>query len=139
MKRFFSQIKEKFRRQPDYSSEEGGEEYLELSPDEELGKAKVVIRPFVLEEFGDIKGILDSMREGYTISLINIKPLKEKDLTELKRAISKLKKTAEAVEGEIAGFGEDWLVMAPKFAQIYKPESEAPAAQEKPAQDEEQM
>ena len=139
MKKFFSQMKKKFSRKPDYSSEEGGEEYLELSPDEDVGKAKVVIRPFVLEDFSDIKGILDSMREGYTISLINIKPLKEKDITELKRAISKLKKTAEAVEGEIAGFGEDWLVMVPKFAQIYKSEPEAPAAEEKPAQDEEHM
>jgi len=52
--------------------------------------------------------------------LINIRPLKERDLIELKRAINKLKKTCDAVEGDIAGFGEDYLVAVPNFAQIYR-------------------
>ena len=55
-----------------------------------------------------------------TIALVNIKPLKDKDLVELKRAISKLRKTCEAIEGDIAGFGEDWIVVTPSFAQIHR-------------------
>ena len=51
---------------------------------------------------------------------INIKPLKDQDLVELKRAINKLKKTADAVEGDIAGFGEDWLCICPSFAKIHR-------------------
>ena len=51
---------------------------------------------------------------------MNIRPLKEKDLVELKRAVAKLKKTAEAIEGDIAGFGEDWVVVTPNFAQVYR-------------------
>ena len=73
-----------------------------------------------MDDFENIKGVLDALREGYTIALINIKPLKNKDLVELKRAISKLKKTCDAIEGDIAGFGEDWLVVAPSFATIYR-------------------
>jgi len=46
--------------------------------------------------------------------------LKDKDLVELKRAINKLKKTTDAIEGEIAGFGEDFLVITPSFASIYR-------------------
>ena len=67
---------------------------------------------------------LDSLREGYTIALVNIKPLKEKDLVELKRAINKLKKTCDAIEGDIAGFGDDYIIVAPGFATIYRANTE---------------
>ncbi|MEM4282635.1 MAG: cell division protein SepF [Candidatus Woesearchaeota archaeon] len=116
---FLSQIKEKIIG-PKY--EEVGEEeedYVHVDTEGEE-KAKIVIRPFVLEEFDDIKPVLDSLREGYTVALINIKPLREKDLVELKRAINKLKKTTDALEGEVAGFGDDFIVATPSFATIYR-------------------
>jgi len=118
MASFLSKIKEKFTG-PKY--EEFGEEegYVELDNEGEE-KSKIVIRPFVLEEFEDVKPILDALREGFTVALVNIRPLKEKDLVELKRAINKMKKTADAIEGEIAGFGEDYLVATPSFATIYR-------------------
>ena len=83
-------------------------------------QSKVLVRPFVIEEFEDIKEILDVLREGSTIALVNIKPLKDKDLVELKRAVSKLRKTCEAIEGDIAGFGEDYVVAVPYFASIHR-------------------
>ncbi|MBS3152407.1 cell division protein SepF [Candidatus Woesearchaeota archaeon] len=103
-------------------SDEFTDDYVEISarPIDKSGKAKVVVRPFIVEDFADIKPALDALREGYTVALINIKPLKDKDLVELKRAVSKLKKTCEAIEGDIAGFGEDWIVVTPSFAQIYR-------------------
>jgi SepF-like predicted cell division protein (DUF552 family) len=52
--------------------------------------------------------------------LINIKPLKDKDIVELKRAINKLKKTCDAIEGDIAGVSENMLVVTPSFAHIYR-------------------
>src|SRR3989344_6059054 len=78
-------------------------DYVELDTDKAAERAKIIVRPFVLEDFEQIKPILDVLREGNTISLINIKPLKDRDLIELKRAINKLKKTCDAVEGDIAG------------------------------------
>lgn len=120
MKDFFLNLKEKFTRPADEDSSEG-EHYVELdsTPGKEE-KSKVMVRPFVIEEFEDIKEILDVLREGTTIALVNIKPLKEKDLVELKRAISKLRKTCEAIDGDIAGFGEDYVVAVPYFAKIYR-------------------
>ncbi len=117
MKRFF-------KRKSDFDKDdaiESQDEYVELDtssghePDQ-----KVLVRPFVITDFNDVKDILDSLRESYTIALINIKPLKEKDLLELKRAINKLKKTCEAIEGDIAGFGDDYIVVTPSFATIYR-------------------
>ena len=87
--------------------------------------SKVIVRPFMLEEFEDIKEILDVLREGSTIALVNIKPLKDKDLVELKRAVSKLRKTCEAIEGDIAGFGEDYVVAVPYFAKIHRSKMES--------------
>ncbi|MBW3018804.1 cell division protein SepF [Candidatus Woesearchaeota archaeon] len=116
----FSRFKEKLTG-PAYDDLERQEnEYVELDTDSEISKSKIMIRPFMLNDFEDVKPILDALRGGYTISLVNIRPLKDKDLVELKRAINKLKKTADAVEGEIAGFGEDFLVVTPGFASIYR-------------------
>jgi len=124
MKNLFLKMKEKLtgRFGPEEEAEAvEKEEYVEVGPEvAEEGKAKIIVRPFSIEDFEDIKPILDSLREGYTIALVNIKPLKEKDLIELKRAINKLKKTTEAIEGDIAGFGEDYIVVTPSFASIHR-------------------
>lgn len=97
------------------------EEYVEIDTKKELGrKSKIQVKPFIIENFDDVKDTLDALREGYTIALVNIKPLKDKDIAELKRAINKIKKTCDAIEGDIAGFGEDWIVVTPSFAQIYR-------------------
>lgn len=99
------------------------EDYIEIDLKNDLGKkAKIIARPFILREFNDVDKILDSLREGYTIALIDIKLLKSKDLVELKRAISKIKKTTDAIGGEIAGFGENLVIVAPSFVRIYKGE-----------------
>ena len=100
-------------------------DYVELDTNASAEKAKIVVRPFILDDFEQIKPILDVLREGHTISLINIKPLKDKDLIELKRAINKLKKTCDAVEGDIAGFGENWIALVPSFARIHRPKQNA--------------
>ncbi|MBS3097556.1 cell division protein SepF [Candidatus Woesearchaeota archaeon] len=121
---FFSKLKSRFATSETASGasgEEREEGYVELGTDSDTeGKSKVTVRPFVIETFEQIKPILDSLREGHTIALINIRPLKDKDLVELKRAINKLKKTCDAVEGDIAGFGEDWIAAVPSFAHIYR-------------------
>tara|TARA_Y100000310_G_C20035439_1_gene513676 strand:+ start:103 stop:498 length:396 start_codon:yes stop_codon:yes gene_type:complete len=127
MKDFFLQLKEKFtvsnEEEEQFEDEELAEEYVTVGTAGEEKSSKVIVRPFVMEEFEDIKEILDILREGSTIALINIKPLKEKDLMELKRAISKLRKTCDAIEGDIAGFGEDYVVAAPYFAKIHRNKS----------------
>lgn len=120
--KIFSNIKKRLLSgQKEEDFDEFGEDYVEINTEKEIGqKAKVVVKPFVIEEFEDIKETLDALREGYTIALINIKPLKDKDIVELKRAVNKLKKTCDAIEGDIAGFGDDWIVVTPSFAHVYR-------------------
>ncbi|MCK4588923.1 MAG: cell division protein SepF [Nanoarchaeota archaeon] len=120
MRNILLELKEKLM--PKKPEQEGEfEEYVEVGSDaQDEARGKVLVKPFMIEDFEDIKPILDCLREGYTVALVNIKPLKEKDLVELKRAINKLKKTCDAIEGDIAGFGEDYIVAVPNFATIYR-------------------
>jgi len=99
-----------------------GEEpdYIEIDLGQETKKSKILVKPFILRKFEDVNNILNSLREGYTIAIVDIKPLKGKDIIELKRAIAKIKKTTDALEGSIAGFGENIIIATPQFAEIYK-------------------
>ena len=100
---------------------ESSEDYVEIDLNSEQPvDSKVIVKPFVLRQFDDINEILNSVREGYTIAVIDIKVLKSKDVIELKRAIAKIKKTVDAIEGSIAGFGENIIIATPKFASIHK-------------------
>jgi SepF-like predicted cell division protein (DUF552 family) len=108
--------------------ESSKEEFIELEPDEMRKKAaKIFVKYFILTDFADIKPVIDSLREGYTIALLKIKPLKDKDMNELKRAISKVKRTCEAIDGEIVGIDEDWIIAVPNFIEVYKGETGAEA------------
>ncbi len=78
---------------------------------------------FVLKQYDDVNNILDALREGYTITIIDIRNLRKRDSIELKRAIAKIKKTADALEGSIAGFGENMVIVTPSFAKILKESS----------------
>ena len=107
-----------------FSSSGGAEgfddDYLEIDLGREEKESKVLVKLFTLKNYEDVNQILDTLREGYTIAVIDIKIIRKKDSIELKRAISKIKKTADALEGTIAGFGENIVIVTPSFAKIHK-------------------
>jgi len=78
----------------------------------------LLVKYFILSDFADIKPVIDSLREGYTIAIVKYKPLGNKDSTELKRAISKIKRTIEAINGELMGMEDGWLVAVPQFFKL---------------------
>lgn len=100
-----------------------GEEYLEIDLGHEEKNPKVQVKLFVLNQYEDSTEVINSLREGYSIAVIDIKNLRKKDPIELKRAVSKIKKTADALEGSIAGFGENLVIVTPSFAKIQKENS----------------
>ena len=116
---------------------QGEQEYVELettAPAVEGTRGKITVRPFVVDNFEGIKTVLDSLRDGSTIALVNIKPLKDKDVIELKRAISRLKKTTDAISGDIAGFGDDYIIATPSFARIHRQKNSETQARDSSAQ-----
>ncbi|MDD3263568.1 MAG: cell division protein SepF [Candidatus Nanoarchaeia archaeon] len=112
-------IFDKFRKMVTKDEEEESEDgFLEITSSIKDSKVKVEVKSYQLIEYKDVKPILDDLREGYTIALIDIAPLKEKDIIELKRAIGKMKKVCEAIGGDLAGFSADYIVATPSFAKI---------------------
>ena len=104
-----------------FGGDNSTEDYVEIDMNQEEKKTKVSVTPFILKKFDDVNDILAALREGYTIAIIDIAALRKKDVIELKRAISKIKKTTEALEGNITGFGENIVIATPQFAKINLP------------------
>ena len=102
------------------STEQMGDEYLEIDLEEKKQEKKILVKLFLLKDYDDVNEVLNALREGYTIAVVDISILRKKDSIELKRAISKVKKTTDALEGSIAGFGENLIIVTPSFAKIEK-------------------
>ena len=120
----FEKIKNAFRGSVDEPLEE---EYIELDLASRVPQEnKVLVKLFMIKKYEDIARILNAIREGYTIAIVDFRVLKQKDPLELKRAVSKLKKTVEAIDGSIAGH-DNFLVVTPSFAKIHKEVDESPS------------
>jgi SepF-like predicted cell division protein (DUF552 family) len=122
----FEKLKKAFAKK-----EGSGEEYIEIDLTKEEKDHKVLVKLFTLKQYEDINDVLAAVREGYTIAVLDIKTIRQKDPIELKRAISKLKKTVDALEGTIAGFGENLVIATPSFAKIHKVERPKPEEKSK--------
>ena len=119
----FNPFKKMMGRDDDLSTE-----FIEIDLEKEKSDSKILIKTFALRVYEDINPILNALREGYTIAVIDIKHLKSKDVIELKRAISKIKKTVEALDGKIAGFGENTVIATPSKVFDIQKGSEVPEA-----------
>ncbi len=94
------------------------EEFIELDTEDlETPSGKIPIRVDKMDDFSDSDRIQKHIRGG-NIVLVKIKTLRGKDISELKRAIDKLRKTCIAINGDIAGIDEDWVILTPSFAHI---------------------
>ena len=113
---FFNKNKEEF-------VEEDTGDYLSISEDHiehQKKKREFTVKVFVMDDYDSIREILDAIREERTLCLIDIHLLRNKDPDELRRSVDKLKKTAEAVNGELVGFHENWVMATPKYVHIHK-------------------
>ncbi len=113
------------------SSDDFDDEYIEIDLEKEEKENKVLVKLFVLKSYDEVNDVLNALRQGYTIAVIDIKTLRQKDSIELKRAVSKIKKTTDALEGSIAGFGENIIIVTPSFAKISKEVSKPKGDQSK--------
>lgn len=93
------------------------DDFVELDAEIAEGNKKAVIRAETLQEFDDIEAVQEHLRNDHIV-WINIGPLKGRDMTNLKRAVNRLKKTIKAIDGDMAGVDEDWIVACPSYAEI---------------------
>ena len=113
------------RKKKEQFVEDDSEDYLAINETEHITTAPVSekeleVRVFVLDSYDNIRDILDVIRNEKTMCLIDIHLLRNKDPDELRRSIDKVKKTCEAVDGELVGFHENWVLAAPRNVHIHK-------------------
>jgi|TARA_Y100000310_G_C20702729_1_gene831532 SepF-like predicted cell division protein (DUF552 family) len=92
--------------------------YLEL--DWKSGKADAahVLRVLSLNDFTDVEGVLDHLRDRSNVVILKVKPSLVSEKMELKRALKRIQRTASAIGGDIAGIKEDIIVITPPSMKI---------------------
>jgi SepF-like predicted cell division protein (DUF552 family) len=91
--------------------------------EEHHASSQAVIEVERLENYSDSDRIQKKLREG-TIMLVRIKDLKAKDMEEMKRSVERIRRTCLAINGDIAGLGEDWIVVTPSSAKVHREKQE---------------
>ncbi len=114
-----NKLKEMREKLQPKKEEQPSEEWVEIDGSALNGEAKVAVRIENLKSFSDIEGIQKFVRDG-NIVFLRIKDLRGKDISELKRSVDRLKKTCTAMNGDIVGVDEDFLIITPQFAKVWR-------------------
>lgn len=110
------------KRQPQV--EEKIEEFTEIPLDiEPSEKVKIIVEK--IEGLADADRIIKKVRTG-SVVIARIKDLKETNVEELKHCISKIKTSATVFQGDLAGIGDEWLLVTPSSVKINRGESAGP-------------
>ncbi len=97
-------------------------DYLEIDETREERRG-VMIKIETMTEFADTDKIQQEIRNG-NIVFVKIRSLKEKDMAELRRCVDRLRKTCIALNGDIAGIDEDFIILAPEGVEIHRKEAQ---------------
>lgn len=82
-------------------------------------KEEVNVKIENLSSLSDVERIQESLREGNVV-FVKIKEIRDRNLEELKKCVDRLKKTCMAMNGDMAIAHDDFLVLTPEFAKIYR-------------------
>lgn len=105
----------------DNNAEVVDDDFVELDANMSENDSKVIIKAETLKEYDDVEKVQEHLRNDHIV-WVNIGPLKETDMTNLKRAVKKLKKTVKSIDGDMAGVDEEWIVVCPRYAEIQRSE-----------------
>lgn len=93
------------------------DDFIEIQHEGTPNIDAIPIKIAQINDYGDVDNVQRLLREG-NIVFAKIKTLKEKDISELKRAIERVRKTVIAIGGDIAGVDENYIVATPNFARV---------------------
>jgi SepF-like predicted cell division protein (DUF552 family) len=83
--------------------------------EEEAKKVPIVVDR--MENYTCADRIIRYVREG-KIVFVRIGEFKNTNVDELRRTIGKIKSVVQAIDGDMVGVGNEWLVVAPSSARI---------------------
>jgi SepF-like predicted cell division protein (DUF552 family) len=99
------------------------EEYVRMEAEADfatgLNAPERYVSVYKLRGFSDVDGCTGQLSEG-NIVLLDIKPLAERSVTELKHAIDEIKDICVSMGADIAGIGENHLILTPPNLKILR-------------------
>ncbi|MBI4018493.1 MAG: cell division protein SepF [Candidatus Aenigmarchaeota archaeon] len=106
-----------FRKKKEEQPAPTVEEYHELEGEEEAPLVHVVVDK--LDSLTAVDRIIKHVKSGNVV-VAGMRELKETNLDELKQCVNKLKLSVTNMNGDIAGVGDDWLIVTPSRARIHR-------------------
>lgn len=87
-----------------------------------LQTKQVYIKSTVLNSLEELENIVAELESG-NIVIIRLTPLFDVDLDDVRRAVKKLKKVAQKIDGDIASLGEDRIIVTPSNIKVWRDKS----------------
>ena len=94
-------------------------EYAELPMEGEAEPTSMKIIVDKLEGYASVDKIMRHVRNG-NIVIVRIKEMKDTNMDELKHAVGKLRNACANVDGDVAGVGDEWIVVTPSTVRIQR-------------------
>jgi SepF-like predicted cell division protein (DUF552 family) len=91
----------------------------ELIDKEKRQSARMMLKAYPLRSATEIEKVREDI-ENNTIVILRITPLAQKNIEELRDAVSKLYEIATANGGDIARLGEDRIIITPPSVSIWR-------------------
>ena|SRR5437879_1392547 len=95
------------------------EDVVEVDPSQLSESNRISVKVSILRQFSDTENVQQLLREG-SVVFLKIKEMRDRDLSELKRSVDRIRKTCMAMGGDIVGVDEDFLIVCPSYARIYR-------------------
>jgi SepF-like predicted cell division protein (DUF552 family) len=115
---FLSRLFKKEKQEPPV------EEFTEIPIDVDQSASQTKIMIEKISALSDTDNIVRKVKAG-NIVIARIKELKDTNLDELKQVISKIRIAIASIDGDIAGVGDEWLIITPKIARIHRGNGQA--------------
>lgn len=93
------------------------QDYAQLPEEGQENRMNIMIEK--LEGLSHVDRIMRKVRDG-NIVIASIKGMKETNTEELRHCISRMKTACMGIEGDIAGAGDEWLIITPAAAAIHR-------------------
>lgn len=83
-------------------------------------KKRIKLGLLVMERYTDVEKVLSKFRKGDSILVVKISPLRDKDMSELKKAIDRIKTHCSVTGAGLSALDDNWIVLVPPMVEIIK-------------------
>ncbi len=112
-----------FGRKEQEKKELGPEDMAEV-PEPELAGHQSTIIVDKIDSYASCDRIIRQVKMN-NIVIAKIKDLKDTNMDELKQSVNRIKTAVASMNGDIAGAGEEWLIITPRTAKVHRQEAHA--------------